>query len=398
MRAAYERNVFLYGILKIFTKRVFLPVLTIYLVTVGHLTIPQIGILASVSAIVSLLSEVPTGYFADRLARRTALIMCGILAGIGTLFYAFWPQFPGAVVATVFDALGYSFLSGAAEALIHDTLVALKREHEYPKVAGRAQSFGLMGNVVLVALIPLSYPINPRLPFWFGTLAYLLLIGAALAITEPPRAQTNTVVSHLKDLVFNLRRFISRYSILLFICIGVISALSTSSYDFTNLIFKDLGLKPSLFGFVFAAGSVMGIIGGFFIHHLRKLSVRTYTWIDTAALSLFFLIAGISRNLPVIIVCFALYMGFWRLRSIMYQHYLLEMFGRDQYKATLISTLNFFIRCNEVWLPAVFVICTARLGYYRSYSLLGITALVVLIPLFWLAVQLFDPKRIAKKI
>lgn len=393
MHRAYERNIWLYGILKIFTKRVFLPVLTVYLVLIGHLTIPQIGILAAISALVSLLSEVPTGYLADRLTRRTALVMCGILAAIGTLFYAFWPQFPGAVVATIFDALGYSFLSGAAEALIHDSLVIMNREHEYPKIAGRAQSFGLSGNVILVALIPLTYTINPRLPFLFGTLAYLSLTIIALAITEPPRLRTARTANPAVDLYKNMRRFISRYSLLLFICIGLISAIPTTSYDFTNLIFKDLGLRPSLFGFVFAGGSLIGIVGGFFIHYLRRLEVLTYTWIDTVMISSYLVLVGMTHNLTFTIVGFALYMGWWRLRAIMYQHYLLEIFGHDQYKATLISTLNFFIRCNEIWMPAVFVLCTTRLGYYHGYKLIGSITLVTMMPLFWFAIKQFDPKK-----
>ncbi|HUP26274.1 MAG TPA: MFS transporter [Candidatus Limnocylindrales bacterium] len=392
MHNAYERNIFLYGILKIFTKRVFLPVTTVYLVLVGHLSVPQIGILAAVSAVVSLLSEIPTGYLADRLTRRAALIMCGLLAAIGTLFYAFWPQFPGAVIATVFDALGYSFLSGAAEALIHDSLVILKRSHDYPRVVGRAQSFGLMGNVVLVALIPLTYEINPRVPFLFGTLAYLSLIGVAMAITEPPRTKMVQTVNPAHDLAINLHRFVSRSSLLFFICVGIISALNTTSSDFTNLVFKDLGLKPSMFGLVFAGGSIVGIIGGFYIHHLRKLKALTYTWIDTLVFSGFFLIIGLGRNLTLVIISFALYMGFWRLRAIMYQHYLLQIFGRDHYKATLISTLNFFIRCNEVWLPTIFVISTTRLGYYHGYNVIGVATLVCMLPLFWLAIKLFDPK------
>lgn len=378
-----QRNIPLYGVLKIFTKRVFLPLLTIYLVEVAGLSLAQIALLATISAVVSISAEIPTGYFADRFTRRTALMAVGVFAGIGTLILVLFPSFEGALVATIFEAIGYAFLNGSGEALIHDTLEDLKQSDNYPKIVGRAQSFGLIGNTVLVALIPLTYQIDKRLPFVFGTLAFATLILVASMLKEPPRATHQKLhVNPLKDLVMNLRIFVFRSSILLFFAIGILGALNFSSSDFINLVFRDLGVNPSLLGFVFAGSSIAGIIGGYFIHHLRSLSLRSYALLDTLVFGSYFMSVGLFRNVYVAIGGFVVFMGWWRLRQIIYQYHLLSMYKKTAYKATLISSLWFFIRGNEIWLPFAFVGTISAVGFYAGFAWIGAVSTIILVPLY----------------
>lgn len=388
MQKQLERNIRLYGLLKIFTKRVFLPLTTVYFVEVGGLRLQDIGLLASISALVSLVAEIPTGYFADRITRRASLLAAALLAGTATLFFAFFPSLPGAIVGSILEALGYAFLSGASEALMHDTLVHLKRIDDYPKIVGRAQSFGLIGNTVLVALVPLTYHFNKQMPFFLGTVAYCVLGLIAYKLFEPPR-QTARQVNYnpLKDLLRNLRLFVTRHTLLIFLSIGLLSGLYNSVSDLGTLVLKDLGLNPSYFGFVFAGASVVGIIGGFFIHHFRAVSLRAYTLFDTLIFTTYITLIGITHSLWFTIIGFAFYMGFWRLRNILYQHHLLKLFVNNEYKATLVSTLSFFSRGNEVWLPPLFAGVAASLGYYRSFSLIGLASFAALVPMFLFATR-----------
>lgn len=382
----YKRNIQLFGILKIFTKRVFLPLTAIYLVEIGGLSLYQIGLLATISAIVSLLSEIPTGYFADRISRKTSMMTGGMLAALSTLVLAFRPDFTGAIVAVSIEAIGYSFLSGAAEAIIHDSLVIMKQPDNYAKVAGRAQSLGLIGNTILVSLAPLTYSIDKRLPFLIGTLAYSTLVLIASLFNEPPRVNKPRLHKSLvMDLGLNLKLFVYRASVLVFLCVGIIGALHNTSGDFTNLIFKDQGINPSLLGFVFAASSIAGIVGGYFIHLLRNISLRIYAIMDVLIFGAYAISIGYFNNLWVTIVAFVICMGWWRLRSILYQHHLLKAYKTSHYKATLISTLSFFIRSNEVWLPFVYTAVITSVGFYAGYIWIGSASIILLVPMFILS-------------
>lgn len=378
----YKRNIRLYGVIKIFTKRVFLPLTTIYLVEVGGFSIAQIGLLATLSAVVSLISEIPTGYFADRISRKSSIMIGGAICTISSLTYAFWPQFPGPLLAISLESLGYAFLSGSTEALIHDTLVQTKQTDNFAKVAGRAQSFGLLGNTLLVAIVPLSYSVDKRLPFIIGALAYAILIFISSLLRETPREKRALLHSNpIKDLILNLRIFVFRYTIIMFIAIGILYGLYGASSDFTNLIFKDLGANPSYLGFAFAGASIAGIIGGYFIHLLRNMSLRAYALLDLSVFSIYAILLGISQSLTFAIVGFIINMGWWRLRNILYTHHLLTYYKKSAYKATLISTIAFFYRLNEAWLPFVYVGTISAVGYYAAYVWVGAVSAIILIPL-----------------
>ena len=151
---------------------------------------------------------------------------------------------------------------------------------------------------------------------------------------------------------------------------------------------KDRGLPTHLFGLVYALSSILGIALGYVIHMLRKLSLQAYTILDTLVLGGTFLLAGLGHSLPTAVASFVISMGWWRLRNILYQHHLLKLFKHSEYKATLVSLYAFFIRCNEVWLPFIFVLSTRLFGYYRGYAIIGASSLIVLVPSLLVATRL----------
>lgn len=389
MQKELERNIRLYGFLKIFTKRVFLPLTTIYLAEIGGLSLKQIGLLASLSAIVSLLADVPTGFFADKIGRKTSLITAASLAIIAALLYAGFPSLGGAIMAIIVESLAYSFLSGAGEALMHDTLMHLNRVDDYPKIVGRAQSLGLIGNTVLVLLVPLTYTVNPRLPFIIGALCYFVLLCIVIGMQEPPVVQQKQRHTLVKDLSQSLRLFVTRKTVLMFLSIGIISGLSAST-DFLNLSLRDMGLSANHMGVAYVGGSILGIIGGYGIHLLRKRSLRWFILLDLATSVSLFAVIGITRNLALSIVFFWINMGFFRLRNIMYQYHLLRIFKGSQYKATLISVLSVFGRANEAWIPLAFTAIVSAIGYYQGFTVISVALVLLITPLAFIGTRLLN--------
>jgi MFS family permease len=386
-----QRNLRLYGWLKVFNKRVYLPLTSIYLVTVGHVSIAQIGALVIIGAITSIAAGIPTGYFADRVARQTSLVAGAFLLAFAALVFVLFPSFAGGIVAVMSEALGFSFISGAGEALMHDTLAAMSRTGDYVRVMGRAQSFGLIGNIILVGVVPLTWGINHRLPFVCGFAAALLLAFVSLSMVEPPRTKPPNLTGGVyRGLVRSLREFINRRSIWIFIAFGVMSAFYVAYANFVPLVMKDLGINVSLFGLLYAASSLVGALGGWYIQHLRRLPFLAYALFDVFIGTSTMIVIGLSHSLLLASIAFLLNLGFWRLRSIMYQDNLLQRFGHHGTKATLVSSLSFFDNLNEIWMPAVFVAATSAFGFYLGFALLGAVGFVVMGALFVLGVTELD--------
>lgn len=388
----FAHNPKVYGWVRMLLMRVYLPLIAIYLVEVGRVTLKQLGFLAAVSAVVTLVANVPTGYLADKWTRKAVIVMGACLLTVAATLYVLFPFFGGALLATIVESLGYAVISGAGEAMIHDTLIYMGRANDYVRVIGRAQSFGLVGNVILVGLTPLTYTYNKRLPFIIGAVAYAVFIYIATTMVEPPRPVDHAQSEPPRNLYRVLRVFVHRNTVIFFIALGALSAMYRSFPPFTNLALKDLGFSPSLFGLMFAAASIVGAINGRFVHYFKRLTLRHYALFDVAMCCSYLLAIGLTRNLVVAIVVFLLNMGFWRIRSIMYQDHLLRRFGNHRHKATLISTLSFFDAVN-FWMSPVFSFVVAGLGFYRGFVVISVVAFSLIASLFMIGISLFEQKR-----
>jgi hypothetical protein len=133
--------------------------------------------------------EVPTGWVADRLGHRHSLIVgsavqvCAMVA----LWLAATPA--GLLTASLLVAIGDAFRSGADEALLYRTCVALGRETDFQTIQARTDAAGLVGLVALLAAGGALVSVAGYTSAWLLEVA-LSTIGLALAslMVEPPPA------------------------------------------------------------------------------------------------------------------------------------------------------------------------------------------------------------------
>jgi hypothetical protein len=94
--------------------------------------------------------ELPTGWFADRFGHRASLILGSFVQVLGMLCCWLGEGVPGLVTASVLVALGDGFRSGADQALLYRTCLALEREDDFQRIEARSQAAALGALVVLV--------------------------------------------------------------------------------------------------------------------------------------------------------------------------------------------------------------------------------------------------------
>lgn len=378
-------NIRLFGIYKIFTKRMFLPLTTIYASQAAGLSIGQIGIIAATATIVSIFFETSTGYWADEHGRSTSAKVGALLAASGTVFYIAMPSFWGIMFASTVLAIGYSFLAGAMEALIHDSLIVLGEEKNYAKIASRAQSLSLVANAVFVALVPLLYPIDKRLPFVIGVIAYLALFAIASLLTEP------RIVHEEKQVSFPaaVQKLITKHTVVFFVTLGFVYAMVNGMVDLLNLGIFQLGLQPEFTGIMYGAASIVGAILGLFVHNLKRLSFQQFATLDFSIVIFMFVCYGVLKSLPLAIFAFLLSMSMWRYQKIMYQHYVLEIYGTTRYKATLLSLFSNFGLIHEAWVGLLFTRIATHQGVFQAITY-AIPLLLVVLPILLLSISQFS--------
>ncbi|TAH32557.1 MFS transporter [Candidatus Saccharibacteria bacterium] len=393
--SAYEhglkRNIGIYSWYKIFTKRLYLPLIAIQLVNVGKVSLEEIALIASITSVVSFILQMPGGYLADKWGNKNAVVFGSAIATFSPLFYIFMPNFWGGLFASLLFFGGYTFQSGAIEAFIHDTLKALGREKEYSKVLGRAQTYGLLGNVVLMVAVPATYAINTSLPFILGTIS-LLIMTVLVASFKVPRKESDAAAP--KNPVNAVRSIVTPQNVILFLFAGAMSGAITQGTGFQELLFQDIGVPVTWFGFILAIGSLVGALLGWYIHILDRLKPLSFYFLDLAIIASGFIAAGITRNEWIVITAFILLAAYGRVRLIIFQAKLLASI-QHTYKATLISALNLFTTIAQVGAITLLTFYVTNTNLSEGHLLFG--ASVFAIGLLFIFIMLVEARRGAIK-
>src|SRR5262245_13825538 len=95
--------------------------------------------------------ELPTGWFADRWGHRASLIVGSSVQVLGMLCCWLGTGVPGLLTASVLVALGDGFRSGAEQALLYRTCLAIECEERFQRIEARSEAAAL-GTLVLLVL------------------------------------------------------------------------------------------------------------------------------------------------------------------------------------------------------------------------------------------------------
>ena len=133
--------------------------------------------------------EMPTGWVADRLGHRRSLIIGSLVQVCGMAVFWLAASTPALLAASLLVAIGDAFRSGADEALLYRTCVALGREEEFQIIESRTRSVSLVALVGLLVGGGALVTVAGYTPAWIAEIA-LCTAGFVLAclMVEPPAA------------------------------------------------------------------------------------------------------------------------------------------------------------------------------------------------------------------
>lgn len=161
-----------------------MPILMLFYKDMG-LTNEEAFRLKAFYSIAIVIFEIPSGYFADVLGRRTTLILGSILGTLGFLFYSIGSGYNYFLVAEITLGLGQSFISGADSALLFDSLKVSNLQHKYTKYESINLSLGNFAESIGAIIGGALAEISLRTPFIWQTGVAFIAIPAAFGLVEP---------------------------------------------------------------------------------------------------------------------------------------------------------------------------------------------------------------------
>ncbi len=150
-----------------------------------YMSYGQLGWVDAIGFGFALLLEVPSGAIADLLGKRKTIFI-GMVAGtVGIAIITFSGTLVGIFIGWLITQICYAFYSGAAEALVYDSLVDLGDKKSYDKVITKSSEIESWVGAITTFIGGLLYSVHFRLPHILWGLGFALGIIFSWLLIEP---------------------------------------------------------------------------------------------------------------------------------------------------------------------------------------------------------------------
>ena len=349
-----------------------------------YLTLAEIAITEAVLQASQLVSELPTGAVADLLGKRASVIIGRVIGVIALLMYASSGTFTGFIIYAVVAGFGDSFVSGAKDALLYDSLKHDHREGHYQKVTSKVSlifqlSFAgailaggvlsLWGYTTAIYATAIAYAVALILSFWFQ---------------EPPLdTEKFTLPRYLRQFKEGFRElFKSPYvrDISLFY-IGVGGVTWSAMMIYNTSLLTTIGYSAFQIGIIVAAIRLLNSSVLFGALHLKTIVTKRRAYLLFPVVMILCYLPGalLTKELAVLAVAGSIFASSARwviLGSYVNEHY------DSKNRATALSTLSMLVSLAVVGFALISSPVMQLFGGVKAmFTLLGIVSALLVLPL-----------------
>ena len=351
-----------------------------------YLTLGEVGLVDWIAVIIAWIAEVPSGVLADKLGRKWMVITALALAGIGIALQGIATTWPIFLLSNVLYLVGFSFHSGAAEALAYESLdesllpEGVDREHAYERVISAGNAVQLITHVASILLGTWAYnQWGDTAPFLIQGVFYLFgSVVGLFAVETVSRTAKKDAVSALRTISLSLAsvRRISKE----LLPVALIALAALGLYDLCAWSF----LRPAMatkFGFDHEGYAIIinfGIIGAAVAVRMLP-QIRRHlgdAWgfpLMGCLLGALFVAGAFDLRLSGAVVLSLIIMLGNFLKPWM--SVLINKHVTDEHRATMISLFSFITRVQFLLLGAIIPIVADRGYLHASLFVLGAFAM-----------------------
>lgn len=369
-------NIWKYYLVTALTKFSFYtPIIQLFYLA-NNLTIFKIAILGAAWSVTEILLEVPSSILADKWGRKRTIILSLVFAILQMITLLYATSFSAFLIASVWSAASYAFLSGTDVAFFYDNLKVLKRENEFDKLWARQELYNQLPLIIAFVSAGFLFRFSALLPFQLSLAFLILSLIVALTLREAAHYQSQrktTIFAHFTQSVRYIFKDARLKSILLFTILFSIGA--NISYDYGQIYLKQLALPLVLFGIVYMFRSVFVTLSANLLPSLRRrFSYRQVFAFQLIAITLLLYLMVLTKSYvlgAIFFVLMAIPYGFFIISRSDYVHRLI----RSDHRATIDSMFSLSV-------ALVFIMIQPVTGYLADAYTMKLPFLLMAITLF----------------
>lgn len=230
------------------------------------MSLQEIFTLQAIFGLCVALFEFPSGYIADRVGYRKALIFATLGNVVGWTLYAAADSFVDVVIAEAVLGVALSLVSGADSALLFESLLAGGEQASFTRWSGRMKFWGQSAEGTSALLAGVLFAHWSRAPFVVESALWVIAFFVAIRLVEPDLpAREQPRRSHIESVRAMVRfAFVENRRLRALIFLTIVMGMSTfvpvwmiSVYAAENgLADAKLGLLWALANYAVAVGAL----------------------------------------------------------------------------------------------------------------------------------------------
>lgn len=347
------------------------------------LTFQQIAFFSGLALITEVLTQLPTGAFADILGRRYSLALGNLFMALPMFLIALYPVPASMWGYAVMWGLGRAFCMGTSKPILYDTLAKYGDIAHYQKILSKSVIFFQFSAAASILAGGYLYLLRPNLPYLFSGFASLIGVFTAFLFVEEKRdsrsSQLSKFVSTAKDGFLEIFKdsYITKLSLVYILTLGI---AQTSQQFFMQPYMLELGMSDIARSWAAMSIKLSTALLGARAVATRGLVSHRYYLLIIPMLLVISLIPAAFATLPWGYFIF-LIIAFTSGNTDLFLSPELHKHITSHVRSTAISIERMFASTFGAaiqWL-SIIVISGQSIGTYYSY--LGIFALLVILPL-----------------
>jgi len=373
----FENNIWKYFVYQFTQRRNFIPLLSIYFLTLPNTEANQIGIYTWIGYLASFLLQIPTWFFSDHFWHKNALIIAKICMCLSTLSFIFGWGFYLFALGSIFLSASIAFESWAKSAFLHETLTELKKSHLFSKIKGKIDANISFISIFFIIGLPFLTQINILLPFQISlVLDFIWVIIALLFFSTRNRIQ-----KHEKKPFFTLikeAQLIWFFPVVIFT--SAIAWFLSADNAFRSIYLESLGYPVILIGFVMGFSRFVWFVVGHFSYMIKdKFTLKQQLLFEIFVFTGYYVLVSFLSNPYAIGIVFSIAVWYMWWRASVIEDYVLTNYIEDKkYKATMLSIKGQITAIFQI-IMTFFIGFIMSISYKLWFIVLGIILFIVLV-------------------
>lgn len=385
----YNLNIKLYKYYVILSNSLFIwPIIVVFLRS-KNLSFTEIMLINSVASFLTLVLEIPTGVYADKMGKKRSIVIGNFFKLIAFSVFALTDNFKLLLFFSLFSALSESFISGADSALLYDYMKLANKLNEYDRTISSIHSLKFYFSAITAMSSSFLYDINKYLPL-YCSLIFLLaafITSCFLKEVESIEELSKNVsdkniknkfilyIQHIKEsfkYVFNEREVL--YTIFLYF----IFTLFISNMNYLSQPYmKAIKIPIIYFGVIFFVFNIIAANSAKLSYIFKeKFGEKSLNIIMIQIAICFIALAVIHSWYSLIVLMLGRIANglIWPLLDSQLNNKI-----PSEQRATIISLKSFVISLSFIIFDPIVGIMIDNLNIFKTYLILGFTLLIVCI-------------------